>query len=74
VEYSSCVGELSAKMVKELYLSAQSQQNLGGQVGRIVQTKLEEEHAPLAPEQIREFVEYPVAVENGVNAVLYGGL
>ncbi|GAG05983.1 unnamed protein product, partial [marine sediment metagenome] len=74
VKYSRDIGKLPSKMVKKLYLSTQSQQGPGGQVRRIVQAKLDEELSPFAPEQIGKFVEYPVTVEDRVNAALYPGL
>jgi len=74
VKYLCYIGKLSAKMVKELQLSTQSKQGFGRQVRRIVQTKLDEEFAPFGPEQIGKFVEYPVTVEDRVNAALYPGL
>ncbi len=70
MKYSRDIGKLPSKMVKKLYLSTQSQQDLRGQVRRIVQTKLDEEFAPFSAEQIGEFVEYPVTVKDGVNAAL----
>ena len=56
-------------MVKKLDVSTQSQQDLGGQTCRIVQRKLGEELSSFDPEQIGEFVEYPVTMEDGSKVV-----
>ena len=74
VKYSRDIGKLAAKMVKKLHMSTKSHKSFRGQAHRIVQRKLGEEHSPLGPEQIGEFVEHPVTVKDGVNTALCGSL
>ena len=74
VKNSRDIGKLATNMVKKLHMSTKSQQGFRRQAHRIVQTKLDEELSPFGPEQIGEFVEYPVTVEDGVNAALCASL